>query len=363
MKKKILLILLSFFLYDSMIQASRPRKRALRSFGIDDDDDDESFASNYLNGNSGIGRKKDNDSMSIADINKRLEILGEQIVIAKGEPDRQKKLTEDEDYYRDLLRKKESQQASFSNATQQGISKALIGRAASDTDTLPTIFAQAITHKFFKPMGDVVTEKGLTFWGKVFDGIEGGVTFVLSLLGFTETITLNDIMRWQINCQSLSDIYKELRKSIETSESRTTSMQLRSLLQDGDEDTYGPKEEKIIVDLSWEQKRKSDLILLKSMIFKLKIKQYESSKKNYDLHAAIDRLQNDLVGLIDQIESANTLRDLIDATRKDLMISYFSSIDAGLVELGMIIAPDEFNPSRSKKKKTSAYGHGAYSDF
>ena len=39
-------------------------------------------------------------------------------------------------------------------------------------------------------------------------------------------------------------------------------------------------------------------------------------------------------------------------------------IDAGLTELGMIIAPDQFDGSRSKRKKgSSSYGYGYYSSY
>jgi hypothetical protein len=356
--KKILFFILSLFCYHELINASTSRKRT-HFRGYEDDDSEESEeASVYTGRPSILSRRRTNDQLSNQDINQRLASLSEDIREEK-EPSRKQELIQEETFYKTLLRERQNQEKSPSNALKQGFSKGMRGQGCTASEDIPTIAVEAVTHKFFSPLGKVISQKGLTFWEKIFDTLENGATSILELLGLTPTISLKDVVRWQTSCQSLADNYKDLRKSIETSESRTTSMQLRSLLQDDDEESENEKEKSsskekaLLIDPVWQRKQQGDLILLTSIVFKLKIKKHETSSSNYDLHAAIDRLQSDLTGIIEQIESVLVLRDLIDTTRTQLMISYFAAIDAGLTELGMIIAPDQFDPSPSRRKKNS----------
>ncbi|MBL4588378.1 hypothetical protein JKY79_03470 [Candidatus Babeliales bacterium] len=247
-------------------------------------------------------------------------------------------------------------------AIRQGVSIGLLGRGCSKNDSMHNIVLQSITEQSTKPLGKVIAKRSTVLWEKAFDKIENGIGSIVQFFGFTPTISINDINRWQANCTDLASTYKELRKGIENSESRATSMQLRSMLTESFDTPEEATEQKQVVDPAWIQRRKGDLILLNFMLEKLTIRLDESTNNNdWDLEASLQRLICDTDGLISQLTTANCLQDLIDSTRTQLMISYFSSIDSGLNELGMIINPEQ-SSQKSNRKKASGFG-GGYNNY
>lgn len=297
-------------------------------------------------------------------INENIELLNDKLDDSADSPN--KTSQEEKDQTLIFIKRLEDARNSLLNpeittpteAIRQGVSIGLLGRGCSKKDSMHNIFLQSIAEKSTKPLGKVITKRSIAMWEKAFDKIENGVSFIVRFCGFTPTISINDINRWQANCTDLASTYKELRKGIENSESRATSMQLRSMLTESFDTPEEATEQKQVIDPAWIQRRKGDLILLNFMLEKLTIRLDESTNNNdWDLEASLQRLISDVEGLTSQLTTANCLQDLIDSTRTQLMISYFSSIDSGLTELGMIIDPENFG-QKSSRKKTSGFGGG-----
>lgn len=250
-------------------------------------------------------------------------------------------------------------------AIKQGMSRALLGRGGSMNDAFHLTVAQALAYNMLLPMKRVITRRSETLWEKAFDKIENMTKSFMGFFGLTSTIAARDIIRWQTNCEALAAAYKELRKGVESSESRSTSLQLRSMMSDDDDEADEEVIAEAVVDKAWEQKRRGDVIMLEAMLAKLQLKRAESSQDDVDVLAALDRLLSEVEGLRDQIMSANNLRDLVDADRANLMTGYFASIDSALLELGMVIAPEEFDEAaKSRRKKTTGYsGYSGYDNY
>jgi hypothetical protein len=201
-------------------------------------------------------------------------------------------------------------------------------------------------------------------WEKAFDKIENMTKAFFGFFGLTSTIAARDVTRWRANCESLALAYKELRKGVESSESRSTSLQLRSIMSDDDDEADEEVVTEVVVDQAWQQKRRGDVIMLNAMATKLEIKRIECSEDDSDTLASLDRLLSEVVGLRAQIMSANNLRDLVDSDRANLMTGYFASIDSALLELGMVIAPEEFDEiAKSRRKKQTGYGYDSYGAY
>jgi hypothetical protein len=264
-----------------------------------------------------------------------------------------RKIQQNIDEYDAKITEKQNQSKTYTDALTQGISRGLTGRKCSSSQDLPLILTQAMAERFFNPINDVVTEKSTTFWQYFFDGLENKVSATMQFFGFQPTVSDFDVSRWQKKCAEIADNYKELRKGIETSESRSTSMQLRSLLIDVD----GEQEKEVkqsIADVQWLKKRKGDLIFFRSLLETAKIRLDEVGNER-ELETALFILIAELEGMIEQLEGIACLQDIIDPTRTHLMNSYFLSLDSALGDLESLIAPDKYEKKDIKRKKQGGY--------
>ncbi len=292
-----------------------------------------------------------------ANASKELASLLDKVDKKETRDTRIERLTEEIKILDAQITEKQNQSKTYSDALTQGISRGLTGRKCSSSQDLPLVLTQAMAERFFSPINDVVTEKSTTFWQYFFDGLENKVSATMQFFGFKPTVSDFDVSRWQKKCAEIADNYKELRKGIETSESRSTSMQLRSLLID----VEGEQEKDMtqnVTDVLWLKKRKGDLIFFKALLETAKLRLDEVGYEERELETALFILIAELEGIIEQLEGISCLQDIIDPIRTHLMNSYFLSLDSALSDLESLIAPDKYERKDTKRKKQGGYSSG-----